>query len=1031
MNKALRIYHAFSFLLLPVQLANLMKSRLPQYSRYAVQFQMLGTQFSLFFLLFIGGMAVSRILYELFFPQLAWLGRPLTTLLLATFVAFAGWAIWLRTKFSFAWISLLPLLLNTLYLMDGTVDLVRSRLIFAASIWLTSLLWAKFEVKDAQWGWVGVGFIITALLPLYLLTMSAQVGRDDVFEFQVVTPQLGIVHPTGYPLYLLLGKLFTLLPIHSVAWRLNFGSTVYSLLTLSLLYWLLWRLWKRPFPAIFAAVALGLSPTFWSQAIIAEVYTLHALIVTAVLTLLIIGYVQNKPTLPFLKSRQHVVIAIFFLLGLGLTNHLTTIILIPVVVICHLSFVIRHSKLSTIHYPLSTIPAFLLPLLLYAYLPIRWLAVVGEPMGMGRFVDWVIGGRFQGALQLMAWLRDPTRYEIVGRLFLDNWGWFHLAIAFIGFVYFVYRQWRVGMLLFLTWLGFGFYCVSYYVPDLAVFLIPAQLIVAIWWGTGIVAIDKIWGWFKRHFGRGSFFVPSSLDIRVAILAALLFIPIIITAVSTFTQLDQSIDDGRTQWGTAVLNLPLAQNSAILADSDKYPPLFYLQQTEGIRSDIDISVWPDEAAYRAQLDGRLAAGQTVYLARFLPGLEGIYHLRSAGPLTEVSLQPLMTLPESATPSDLTFDSIRLLGYELELEAAVDDTQTAVTFYWQSSDLQSAQTISTVQYVYVRWENEKPTEGQHPANNDYPTIAWKSAEIVSDYHVWQRPILSSAATKRFQVALAPPFTPPNELEWQTVAEVDLEASKLQPLERPLRAQIGATTLTAVDFPIQLRPQQPLPLIISGSGTPQDLNFTIERENNSHFTLHTSQFAIFSPQILFSTELITPLKNGRFYLIASHPSGATCGWMRPSTTSCDLGEIEISGVPLPEGAANFEDKIALLNIDIAEPILQPGGQLAVTLNWQSLATFEEDYTVFVQVLDAQDRIVGQVDSWPVQGTYPTSQWSAGETVTDPYLIQLDVELPSGEYRLQVGCYLLATLRRLPILNTVGIPIDDKVTISGLLIP
>ena len=58
-----------------------------------------------------------------------------------------------------------------------------------------------------------------------------------------------------------------------------------------------------------------------------------------------------------------------------------------------------------------------------------------------------------------------------------------------------------------------------------------------------------------------------------------------------------------------------------------------------------------------------------------------------------------------------------------------------------------------------------------------------------------------------------------------------------------------------------------------------------------------------------------------------------------------------------------------------LEPGGQLPVTLTWQGLAEMDADYTVFVQVLDAADRLVGQVDAWPVQGTFPTSQWTLGE--------------------------------------------------------
>jgi hypothetical protein len=78
-----------------------------------------------------------------------------------------------------------------------------------------------------------------------------------------------------------------------------------------------------------------------------------------------------------------------------------------------------------------------------------------------------------------------------------------------------------------------------------------------------------------------------------------------------------------------------------------------------------------------------------------------------------------------------------------------------------------------------------------------------------------------------------------------------------------------------------------------------------------------------------------------------------------------------------------------------------------------------------------VGQEDAFPLQGTLPTSQWRPGQTLTDPYQIQLDGDLPPGQYRLIVGWYLLADLRRLPVLNDAGVPIDDKVTVPGLTVP
>ncbi|NKQ36889.1 MAG: hypothetical protein HF973_14920, partial [Chloroflexi bacterium] len=189
--------------------------------------------------------------------------------------------------------------------------------------------------------------------------------------------------------------------------------------------------------------------------------------------------------------------------------------------------------------------------------------------------------------------------------------------------------------------------------------------------------------------------------------------------------------------------------------------------------------------------------------------------------------------------------------------------------------------------------------------------------------------------------------------------------------------------------------------------------------------------SPFTLAAT-LPTNLPNGRYHLIVSQPDApAQCGWMQPTTDSCSLGEVEISGVPLPDTAVNYDDKIALLDVAIPDKTLLPGGRFNLDITWLALGEMAEDYTVFLQMVDENDRIVGQVDSWPLQGTYPTSQWTPGETITDPYAIQLDGGMPSGNYRLLIGWYLLSNGRRLPVLNADGLPVNDKLVISSLSVP
>ena len=996
-----------------------------------------------FGLFYLGGLAATRILYELFFPRFLGLARPFPAIIVALSIAIISLILWPRfTHSPLHPLTLSPLLLNLLYLFDPTVNLVRSRLIFGASLWLTAVLLIRMSGK---WQVAGsqrlpgkrrdIFLLLAALLPVYLLTMPHTVGRADTFEFQVVAPQLGIAHPTGYPLYLLLGKLFTLVPIGSVAWRLNVATAVYALAATAILYLFGRRLLGKPLPTLLGAVALGLTPTFWSQAIEAEVYSLHALIIAAALYMMLkiddLGLkIDHSPV----SNHQSPIInlsLLLFLTGLGLANHLTTVFLLPPAVLIIL-LTYRHNLKSLLfnHQSLFKLAAaFLSPLFLYAYLPLRWQAVNGAAMGFGRFVDWVIGGRFQGALQWRAWLDDPARYEIVGRLFLDNWGWINLVIAFIGFVYLFATRRKMGLVLFVTWLGFTFYNLNYYVPDLAVFLIPAQMVVAVWWMAGVTAVLKINDWgLKINDWKTNANHQSSIINHQSLIINLLLLPTLLLAVANWPQINRAQDDGLTEWGSGVLSLPLVKNAAILADSEKIAPLYYLQQAEGVRPDLDIMVLPDEAAYRAELDGRIAAGQTVYLARFLPGLEGIYHLRSMGPLTEVSTQPLTDLPASATPEKLDFEGAQLIGYEVEPAAAVDGTSTAVTLYWQTNGRQKTENN---QLIYIRWAGASTASSQHPANNYYPILAWKPGEVVPDYHLLPRPISDHEQRQDIQVALAPPFTAAGVLRWQTVTTVILPPTGEMKLERPYRARIGDALLDSGRFPAQIRPQQPLPITVSGFGTADSLTFSlsagqpVSRSAKPSPTIHHSSFIIHH-------SIETNGENGRYQLTVAQPNAAArCGWLQPPTAGCILGEIEISGVPLPAGATNYEDKIALLSLDLPQTQLQPGGQLPVTLTWQSLGPINEDYTVFIQILDANDQIVGQVDAWPLQGTLPTSQWTPGQTIQDPYLIQLNGDLPPGQYRLQVGWYLLTTLRRLPVLDQDGAPMADKLLVSGLVVP
>jgi hypothetical protein len=92
------------------------------------------------------------------------------------------------------------------------------------------------------------------------------------------------------------------------------------------------------------------------------------------------------------------------------------------------------------------------------------------------------------------------------------------------------------------------------------------------------------------------------------------------------------------------------------------------------------------------------------------------------------------------------------------------------------------------------------------------------------------------------------------------------------------------------------------------------------------------------------------------------------------------------------------------------------------------DEDYTVFVHLVGPDGRLHGQADSWPVQGSYPTSQWSPGKEVTDRYEVRLDPGAPAGHYRIEVGWYLLGTMERLQVLDEGGRSVADSFVIGTI---
>jgi uncharacterized membrane protein len=114
---------------------------------------------------------------------------------------------------------------------------------------------------------------------VYALGACRTIYVGDSGELVAAVHMLGIPHPSGYPLYVLLGKLWTLLPAGSIAFRMSLFSAACAAAACGLLYLLCARQGLRPAAAATAALLLAFSPSFWGEANIQRVYALNAVFV--------------------------------------------------------------------------------------------------------------------------------------------------------------------------------------------------------------------------------------------------------------------------------------------------------------------------------------------------------------------------------------------------------------------------------------------------------------------------------------------------------------------------------------------------------------------------------------------------------------------------------------------------------------------------------------------------------------------------------------------------------------------------------
>jgi transmembrane protein TMEM260 (protein O-mannosyltransferase) len=222
-----------------------------------------------------------------------------------------------------------------------------------------------------------VALVFAASLAFYATLAAPTVLFGDSAELQAVALRGGIPHASGYPGFVLIGRLFALLPFPDPAYRITFMSAFFAAATLALLVKQLAELGVTRGAALAGALVLGASFTFWQVALRTEVYSLA----------LFLGFLALWRTLAALRgtSLGDALVA-GLLAGIALTGHL---MLAPVSAVLGLTLAWHVARTQRHAIPALAALLFVFLVGLTPYLYLVWADVHGAPFNYLRLVEQV------------------------------------------------------------------------------------------------------------------------------------------------------------------------------------------------------------------------------------------------------------------------------------------------------------------------------------------------------------------------------------------------------------------------------------------------------------------------------------------------------------------------------------------------------------------------------------------------------------------------------------------------------------------
>lgn len=593
------------------------------------------------------------------------------------------------------------------------------------------------------------------MMAVYVRTLLPGPVGGDAGELQYAGPILALTHPTGVPVYIFVSHLWSkLVPLGSVAYRMNLLAAVSGALACAVTTWMLMRLYGRWVVALAGGLTLGLGATFWGQAVIADKYAFNTLWVALVVGLALVWYQErDKP------HGNKLLYALSLTYGISLLHHRTMLLFAFgfafMMVLTERRELWRQRRRTLICLTLVLLP----PLLVYPiFLPVMRARELSpsewQPQTAGQWIEWLLDR--QEAKEAFVTEGIDNQLEYYWDTLLNDYTLVVAGIALIGVLFWGWRQLPVAGFVLISFVLQGGLAANWRDNDtLFTYFLPSFILLVYAYGHGL---NRLWDMADRTIQRLTAH-PERVQLVFASAVAVLLLALPLyqfehtydlrrmesnrgySLVGDQTQVGVSTGMWRTTLKAGDMGERLASgmdrlppNAVLLTDWEQVTIFWYYKHVEKRRTDLEI-VYPVEKLVNYENDPR-----EVCVSRHIIAGEG-WHPSSVDALVCLQREPNFDVPERmseqrgirlSTPEGV--EQLELVAYWVDETVYEAGRFAPLVITWRAlADLDhnysiSLRIVDPADWSRVIWQQDV----LNPVIGMYPTSRWVKGEVVQDYH-----------------------------------------------------------------------------------------------------------------------------------------------------------------------------------------------------------------------------------------------------------------------------------------------------------